>query len=339
MLYLSDINGDKLLLNDTSLVDCAKRWVTTDILDTEYANRVVYGYSNGCVTQFFNSHMDVIVQFQMRNRLMNMPEIKLDIQRNFIGALDIIATSVTGVSGLTSYRFPDFISHIGSQDNPLSKSGLGRCVFDDASQLKTVILPSELQFLGDDVFANCSSLTTVKLPEALKAIGIGAFKNCTSLRDINIPSSIHSIGSLAFASCKSIEHLDLPASLEFIDSHAFTGCDVLTSVSLPDSLYTVSNSLFEFCSNLKSIRLPCFPIEAKNRAQATSTIKAHGYKSSLNKGVFRACTSLEDVEVPVGYDYIMQDAFYGCANLKRVRIHGKPKVLCEFPKHTVVEEV
>jgi hypothetical protein len=51
------------------------------------------------------------------------------------------------------------------------------------SSLKSISIPSSIEFIGDDCFCNCSSLSSLRFDSwsKLSRIGHRAFLNCTSL--------------------------------------------------------------------------------------------------------------------------------------------------------------
>ena len=75
------------------------------------------------------------------------------------------------------------------------------------SDLRSVVIPTNVTTVGYSAFKRCSSLTTVTFEKEsqLKTIGgdyyYGAFSDCTALTSIEIPASVETIGNTAFYSC------------------------------------------------------------------------------------------------------------------------------------------
>ena len=72
------------------------------------------------------------------------------------------------------------------------------------SDLRSVVIPTNVTTVGYSAFKRCSSLTTVTFEKEsqLKTIGgdyyYGAFSDCTALTSIEIPASVETIGNTAF---------------------------------------------------------------------------------------------------------------------------------------------
>lgn len=75
------------------------------------------------------------------------------------------------------------------------------------SDLRSVVIPTNVTTVGYSAFKRCSSLTTVTFEKEsqLKTIGgdyyYGAFSDCTALTSIEIPASVETIGNTAFSDC------------------------------------------------------------------------------------------------------------------------------------------
>lgn len=86
------------------------------------------------------------------------------------------------------------------------------------------------------------------------------------------------IGDRAFAECESLKTISIPDRVEKIGDYAFYGCKSLTSITIPKSVSEIQMRAFEGCSSLESV-----------------TIQS---RTTLNHGVFRACSSLRAINVP-----------------------------------------
>lgn len=78
------------------------------------------------------------------------------------------------------------------------------------SDLRSVVIPTNVTTVGYSAFKRCSSLTTVTFEKEsqLKTIGgdyyYGAFSDCTALTSIEIPASVETIGNTAFKRCSKL---------------------------------------------------------------------------------------------------------------------------------------
>lgn len=69
-----------------------------------------------------------------------------------------------------------------------------------------------LTFIDNSMFENCTNLKTVVLSDDITSIGDNAFKNCTNLTSISIPESVTFIGDSAFASCDNLKTITLSST-------------------------------------------------------------------------------------------------------------------------------
>lgn len=74
-----------------------------------------------------------------------------------------------------------------------------------SSQIKKIIVESNVTSIGTYAFATLPNLKSVELPETLKTIGLHAFHGCTALETITIPSSVTSIENYAFSVCDAMQ--------------------------------------------------------------------------------------------------------------------------------------
>lgn len=95
-------------------------------------------------------------------------------------------------------------------------------------------------------------------------------------------------------------HLTVPDNIERIAEGAFSYNMSITSVTLPESVLYVGVSAFRRCINLKDISLPENLHVIENFAFAESGLNA--------------------IEIPRNTKKIYREAFYGCDNLKTVKI-------------------
>ena len=85
--------------------------------------------------------------------------------------------------------------------------------FNGCKALKSIRLPSWMEYVIQDLFNGCTSLESISMSESTQYIGKDAFKGCTSLTSITLPkditgassgSHIHGIDTGAFAGCTSL---------------------------------------------------------------------------------------------------------------------------------------
>lgn len=122
--------------------------------------------------------------------------------------------------------------------------------------MTSIVLPDVLTSITSTfVFYNCSELTSITLPSNLEYIANNVFRNC-GLTTIELPSSLTFLGSNAFNGCTKLEKIDLsPTQIEIVRSGTFSGCSSLKEVIFGNSIKTISFSSFQDCTALETIDL------------------------------------------------------------------------------------
>ncbi len=64
-------------------------------------------------------------------------------------------------------------------------TSIGNSAFYDCINLKSIIIPDEVNSICDWAFTNCSSLTSIHIPNSVTYIGVYAFAYCSKLTKIN----------------------------------------------------------------------------------------------------------------------------------------------------------
>jgi hypothetical protein len=80
------------------------------------------------------------------------------------------------------------------------------------------------------VFQNCSNLISVVLSSQISYIPASLFWNCGSLSQITIPDSVERIEPQAFYGCSALTTVTIPAGVTEIHYEAFYGCQSLIEV-------------------------------------------------------------------------------------------------------------
>ena len=183
--------------------------------------------------------------------------------------------------------------------------------FSGCSNLRSIILPSDLSSIGSFTFCDCSSLVSITLPSSLEELGANAFSGCKSLTTVfNLENTkITMIKNNTFNNCNSLESVALPNSLIKILAHAFTYCHKLKVpvTFIPDSVTFIGDAAFQECSEIEQI---CLPSQITNIADYT----------------FKECNSLREIIIPNCVENIGQSAFYNCSHLF-IRENGLPSNL------------
>lgn len=148
--------------------------------------------------------------------------------------------------------------------------------FKDCTSLKTVVIPTGVEYIGDNVFEGCTNLESITIPNSVKGIGYGSFYNCEKLKSITIPEGVTEIEGWTFCNCQSLESVTIHGSITDIDSHAFCDCFSLKEFTIPSTVTKMGEQVFWGCSELTQITIP-------------SGIKEIEYAT------FKNCSKLKDV--------------------------------------------
>ena len=181
------------------------------------------------------------------------------------------------------------------------------------SDLRSVVIPTNVTTVGYSAFKRCSSLTTVTFEKEsqLKTIGgdyyYGAFSDCTALTSIEIPASVETIGNTAFWNCSSLATVTFEkgSRLKTIGNNAYYRCTSLTSIEIPASVETIEKKAFMHCSSLATVTF--------EKGSQLKTIAGDSYD-----GAFSDCTALTSIEIPASVETIEATAFKRCSKLTTI---------------------
>ena len=181
------------------------------------------------------------------------------------------------------------------------------------SDLRSVVIPTNVTTVGYSAFKRCSSLTTVTFEKEsqLKTIGgdyyYGAFSDCTALTSIEIPASVETIGNTAFSDCSSLATVTFEkgSRLKTIGNNKLYRCTSLTSIEIPASVETIEKKAFMHCSSLATVTF--------EKGSQLKTIAGDSYD-----GAFSDCTALTSIEIPASVETIEATAFKRCSKLTTI---------------------
>ena len=255
-----------------------------------------------------------------------------------------------GVTAIPMYAFYKQNS-ITSVTIPDSVTSIGDYAFADCDALTSVIIGNGVVFIGNYAFYYCSALKDVYITDIASWCNI-SFES-SSANPLYYATNFYLNGEL-------ITELVIPDGVTSIGNYAFYGCDALTSVVVPDSVTSIGSSAFSGCSSLESITLPFVGDSIKTSTDTyqypfgyifgtssyTGGISTYQYYygSSISDttyttyyiparlksvtitggnilyGAFYNCSRLTSVTIGNGVEFIGDDAFYYCYNLKDVYI-------------------
>lgn len=109
------------------------------------------------------------------------------------------------------------------------------------SCLKHIELPESLQRIEDYTFQYCTQLKSIAIPDNVEYIGRNAFAS-SAIETFTAPSKLTEIGNYMFDGCSSLKTVTLHDNIKTITDGAFYGCSELTELALPAGLETIKIS-------------------------------------------------------------------------------------------------
>lgn len=171
--------------------------------------------------------------------------------------------------------------------------------FDWLSQLRSMVLPENMDSIAEEAFSGCSSLESIILPNSLKVIGERAFSGNEALQTIDFPETLTKIGDQAFEYTTSLTSVFLPKSLGRIESYGIFFYSGIVSATLDEGITATGPNLFFSCAYLESVSLP------------NSLTKIDGQ-------AFFGTESLSTITIPENVDSIGAYAFMSTGSLRTV---------------------
>lgn len=154
--------------------------------------------------------------------------------------------------------------------------------------LKSIYLPSSVEYIGKAVFSRIKQLETIEvdennthytsgdnqnviydinnkivvrgcknsiIPEDALVIEENCFHGCEGLETITLPNTIERIGKDGFGYCTNLREIRLSESLQVIDDWAFEGAGCLTELIIPRSVNSISEGFATGCTGLKRLKV------------------------------------------------------------------------------------
>lgn len=232
---------------------------------------------------------------------------------------------------------------------------VGQAAFMGCTNLKSIILPSDLYFIDSSAFQDCSSIEDFALPN-ITYIGEKAFAGCSSLHEITFPASLTEIRDQAFKDCLGLTSIIIPSTIKEINGRAFHDCKCIQHVYIEDSNDELALGLFygngdapylafEGCNHITSLyvgRRFVFPNSYAtfrtvreivfgnyiNRIESRSlenfvnlqSVKFMGEVEEIGDEAFHNCNSLQTLILPESLNHIGSYAFWDCSNLKSITL-------------------
>lgn len=228
--------------------------------------------------------------------------------------------------------------------------------FQNAPNLKTVILPDTIRTIGYFAFAECKKLTSINIPymvtELNSSFGFDLLPNLayeeddkayylgdehspysvmvkakdSGVTEFEVEYSVRIIYARAFYGCTALTDITIYENVRLIGEQAFSGCGALKNVTLPYGVSTLGKGVFKDCISLETIDIPdtvrSIGEQAFGGCIALCAVKLPCYLSRIEQLTFEGCVSLTDIYIPERIAYIGNAAFLSCDSLINVYYGG-----------------
>lgn len=247
-------------------------------------------------------------------------------------------------------KMPDFSS---AQSTPWDKNRIrsleigneityiGMNAFSGCAELVEVEIPTSVELIGSKAFSMCTKLAQVSMYSGVTSIGENAFQGCSSLEIVTLPDTLEKIGRSAFADCGStISYLYAGSLAQWGTVTYDSADDPLTHGYVQyrnGSKYSYMNGQCGSTASWKLLPDGTLRILGSGEVIAPANISGEAYWTAgdvkyaivdvgitkIGGSVFKDCTALVEIRLPVSLMTIGDDAFIGCMGLKSIRYSGK----------------
>jgi hypothetical protein len=191
------------------------------------------------------------------------------------------------------------------------------------------ILPEGTKRIADR-FADNSSMEFIRIPEGVTKIGESAFEGCQYLSNIYLPKSLETVGENAFYHCYHRHIYYAGTQAEFGAVSLDDGNDVFTNGApleygrefpLTRTENGVKVNSYGYKAGVVSCEIPAsgevdIPVSVRVPEEQTLCV------TRIESGAFSDCKGIVCVKIPAMVNYIAEDAFEGCTDLKDIYFDG-----------------
>lgn len=206
---------------------------------------------------------------------------------------------------------PEGVTSIGYGDMSTYSSQTNANIFGK-SKMKSITLPTTLEYIGWNAFRNCDKLEEVIINSNIKNIGYNAFEGCTSLRSIDL-TKVKAIGNSAFLNCENLTSIKISGSTIksswYSTDEIFKGCNVRNVEMVGEISEDYRNGMF-----LKEVMNTPWGIQQ-------STI-------FINNCLLKYTTLETNVVIPNNVKALGHNALDNCPNMKYLSIPKNVVKIC-----------
>ncbi len=221
--------------------------------------------------------------------------------------------------------------------------------------LENLVIPKGIKEVGKYQFADLKQLKSVTFNESVESIGDYAFKYCSNLLEIDLPYSLKRLGRQVFYMC-NLDIIKLKDQLEEV-SYNSLNCGDYASIlidkdyipaewSIKDNgnlyvnsdydsiIYVDNNKYLVFNTTFKAVLVKYNGNESIHTVKSTITYEGITYHVEIvGAKAYSYHDEIKELYFEEGIKGIKTKAFYGCYNLKVVKLPNS----IEFLKENVFE--
>ena len=227
-----------------------------------------------------------------------------------------------------------------------------------ATQIDTIYLGENVEYITETLFAGMTQLTSFTLPAHIKGIRDNAFKDCTFTKvyisdlsawcQLELGHNPLDIASELYLNGELVEgELILPGNITTVASRVFDGYQHITSLIIPDNITTINYYAFRGTplrtvtvgSGVVDMNYACYQCDSLT----TVYLNAPSFKTScsyafgpqvtdyiLSENItvigarwFGDCVNMRAITIPENVTAIETSAFSGCTGLKEIVVPDK----------------
>ena len=247
-----------------------------------------------------------------------LPDNLSFVGNNAFAGTNIVFPDENGICyvGQTAYSLTDrtLTEYVLKEGTESVNAGL----FSNCSNVKSISIPSSVEYIGDNAFAYCYALDSVYYNAAnCTSTSSDLFYSCSSLKKVTFGNDVKVIPSNLFYDRTSLQTVEMGDSVVKIGDQAFYNCQSLQSINIPNSVGTIGNNVFYNCVSLPvegNIRYAdCYALSVVDKNQTSYTLKEN--TRFLGTELFRDCSNMTSVNIPSGVSALGDYIFYGCSAL------------------------
>ena len=181
---------------------------------------------------FIENNIDYIDDEDFSTLIANLGSSKIYYQYRSLVIDMLLQAGITNIfENLNMYELPcvswgsKFLSELNMSSSSINR--ISGNAFEKCKNLKTVVLPANLEFIGSCAFMN-TAIESIHVPAC--RLHYSVFSGCPALQRIEFATGFRTTERSTLRNCSSLETVVFPNTLVGIHPSTFVGCDKLTTI-------------------------------------------------------------------------------------------------------------